>query len=173
MSPTISASCKIIISPRKKVLIERNGPVPDSVPSAEAKNNVRKAEHDLNVPLVLEDKIETEPSFETVFLDHDCVNLDPTFKLSPTPPPASSTATILAPLDADPLMPPYDPKTKYLFPRPQFLHYKPRPRTELCRVSYLVASLISQRILSPKKLHRRKQRRSLRMRRLWRKKAKF
>ncbi|KAL4315665.1 hypothetical protein AHAS_Ahas15G0207800 [Arachis hypogaea] len=163
ISPTISASCKIIESPRKKVLIERNGPVPDSVPSAEAKNNVRKvtfaeplecgglqsdhldleerkpdsifdgvpdfeeslssrssltseedlsdesetvhdisvplvpnndtdlsfeAEHDLNVPLVLEDdKIETEPSFETI-------------KLSPTPPPASSTATILAPLDA-------------------------------------------------------------------------
>ncbi|XLU57519.1 hypothetical protein S245_052167, partial [Arachis hypogaea] len=42
MSPTISASCKIIESPRKKVLIERNGPVQDSVPSAEAKNNVRK-----------------------------------------------------------------------------------------------------------------------------------
>ncbi|MED6161720.1 hypothetical protein PIB30_063371 [Stylosanthes scabra] len=205
MSPTISASCKIIESPRKKVLVERNEPVPDSVPSAEAKSNVRKvtfaeplecvdlisdhldleerkldyddtfdgvpnfeeshsscltseedlsdesetvfdisvplvpnsdtdlsfqAEHDLNVPLVLEDdKIETEPPFETVSLDHDCVNLDPTFKLSPTPPPASSTA----PLDADPsLPPPYDPKTNYLSPRPQFLHYKPRPRMDLC-----------------------------------------
>ncbi|RYR09087.1 hypothetical protein Ahy_B05g077163 [Arachis hypogaea] len=157
ISPTISASCKIIESPRKKVLIERNGPVPDSVPSAEAKNNVRKvtfaeplecgglqsdhldleerkpdsifdgvpdfeeslssrssltseedlsdesetvhdisvplvpnndtdlsfeAEHDLNVPLVLEDdKIETEPSFETI-------------KLSPTPPPASESIII-------------------------------------------------------------------------------
>ncbi|KAI4367545.1 hypothetical protein MLD38_023273 [Melastoma candidum] len=34
----------------------------------------------------------------------------------------------LAPLDADPLMAPYDPDTNYLSPRPQFLHYRPTPR---------------------------------------------
>ncbi|MCI93272.1 hypothetical protein A2U01_0114570, partial [Trifolium medium] len=28
-------------------------------------------------------------------------------------------------------MPPYDPKTNYLSPRPQFLHYKPKPRMDL------------------------------------------
>ena len=212
MSPTISASCKIIESPRKKVLIERNEPVPTSVPSADAKSHVRKvtfadplecgdfkppdlgleeerkldalfdgvpnfeeshgscltseedlsgetvhdanvplipksdtdlsfeAGHDVNDPLVLENDIDTEePSFETVS-QADCVNLDPTFKLSPTPPPASSTATILAPLDADPLMPPYDPKTNYLSPRPQFLHYKPKPRMELCNESIISGS---------------------------------
>lgn len=85
-------------------------------------------DHDVNVPLILENDIHTE----TVIQEPDFVNLDPTFKLSPTAtPPVSSTATILAPLDADPLMPPYDPKTNYLSPRPQFLHYKPRPRMEL------------------------------------------
>ncbi|KAL3813018.1 hypothetical protein ACJIZ3_014286 [Penstemon smallii] len=36
-----------------------------------------------------------------------------------------------APLDADPSLPPYDPKTNYLSPRPQFLHYKPNPRVEI------------------------------------------
>lgn len=72
-----------------------------------------------------------EFSFETVTDEPDCVNLDPTFKLSPTPPPVSSTSTIIAPLDADPLIRPYDPKMNYLSPRPQFLHYKPNPRVEL------------------------------------------
>ncbi|XP_010266774.1 PREDICTED: uncharacterized protein LOC104604213 [Nelumbo nucifera] len=37
----------------------------------------------------------------------------------------------LAPLDVDPSLPPYDPKTNYLSPRPQFLHYRPNPRIEV------------------------------------------
>ncbi|MCD7451116.1 hypothetical protein HAX54_009728 [Datura stramonium] len=37
----------------------------------------------------------------------------------------------IAPLDADPSLPPYDPRTNYLSPRPQFLHYKPNPRIEV------------------------------------------
>ncbi|KAJ4716091.1 Transmembrane protein [Melia azedarach] len=60
----------------------------------------------------------------------DCVNLDSTFKISPRTS-CSTASPMLAPLDADPLMPPYDPKTNYLSPRPQFLHYKPNPRIEL------------------------------------------
>ncbi|XXG48935.1 hypothetical protein AAC387_Pa02g3255 [Persea americana] len=32
--------------------------------------------------------------------------------------------------DIDPSLPPYDPKTNYLSPRPRFLHYKPNPRIE-------------------------------------------
>lgn len=79
----------------------------------------------------LNPKPETESLFETVTDEPDYVNLDPTFNLSPTPPPISSTSTIIAPLDADPLIPPYDPKRNYLSPRPQFLHYKPNPRVEL------------------------------------------
>ncbi|XP_027368660.1 uncharacterized protein LOC113874644 [Abrus precatorius] len=200
MSPTISASCKINDSPRKKVLIERNEVVPNS---ADPKSNVRKVtfaepleqnkfdalfdgitpnfedaprsssltsedlsgesettvddinvslirnndpdfsfetDVNMNVPLVLENDIHTE----TVAVEPDCVNLDPTFKLSPTAtPPVSYKATILAPLDADPLMPPYDPKTNYLSPRPQFLHYKPKPRVELCSEREIEDSIIS------------------------------
>ncbi|KAG4401388.1 hypothetical protein GLYMA_07G260600v4 [Glycine max] len=211
MSPTISASCKINESPRKKVLIERNEAV--SSP-ADPKSHVRKVtfaepleenmiygiipnfeegprsslssedlsgesetseihymnvpliskndtdlsfesvnDVNVNVPLVLENDIYyTEPSFET---EPDYDNLDPTFKLSPTSthpvfklsptatPPVSLKATVVAPLDADPLMPPYDPKTNYLSPRPQFLHYKPKSRMELCRERELEDSFIS------------------------------
>ncbi|KAK7387758.1 hypothetical protein VNO78_22550 [Psophocarpus tetragonolobus] len=96
----------------------------------------------VNAPLVLENDIHTESSFET---EPDCVNLDPTFKLSPTAtPPVSLKATVVAPLDADPLLPPYDPTTNYLSPRPQFLHYKPKPRMELCRERELEDSFISE-----------------------------
>ncbi|KAK4284373.1 hypothetical protein QN277_001217 [Acacia crassicarpa] len=90
----------------------------------------------------LESKNETESAYESVTNELDCVNLDPSFRLSPTPPPFSSTSTIIAPLDADPLIPPfdpkadplvppYDPKVNYLSPRPQFLRYKPNPRLQL------------------------------------------
>ncbi|KAK6253389.1 hypothetical protein QUC31_015109 [Theobroma cacao] len=69
---------------------------------------------------------------ETVTEENDSVNVDPSFKISPrvsiTP-----SCPILAPLDADPSMPPYDPKTNYLSPRPQFLHYRPNPRIDLYR----------------------------------------
>ncbi|CAJ1941346.1 unnamed protein product [Sphenostylis stenocarpa] len=184
MSPTISASCKINESPRKKVLTERNEMVPSPV---DLKSHVRKVtfaepleedprssltsedlrsesethclniplmlkndtdssfesinSFDVNDPLVLEDEIHTEPSFEN---EPDRVNLDPTFKLSPTAtPPVSLKATVVEPRGADPLIPPYDPKTNYLSPRPQFLHYKPKPRMELCRERDLEDSFIS------------------------------
>uniref|UniRef100_A0A803MC38 Uncharacterized protein n=2 Tax=Chenopodium quinoa TaxID=63459 RepID=A0A803MC38_CHEQI len=42
----------------------------------------------------------------------------------------SSSPSVIAPLDADPFHSPYDPKTNFLSPRPQFLHYKPNPRIE-------------------------------------------
>ncbi|ESW25943.1 hypothetical protein PHAVU_003G078900 [Phaseolus vulgaris] len=178
MSPTISASCKINESPRKRVLTERNEMVPSPV---DPKSHVRKVTfadpleegsrssltsddlsgdsetlmskndtessfetiNSLNVNnlLVPEDDIHTEPSFEN---EPDCVNLDPTFKLSPTPtPPVALKATVVAPLGADPLIPPYDPKTNYLSPRPQFLHYKPKSRMELLRKRELEDSFIS------------------------------
>ncbi|XP_073127734.1 uncharacterized protein [Henckelia pumila] len=43
----------------------------------------------------------------------------------------SDVSQSIAPLDADPSMPPYDPKTNYLSPRPQFLYYKPNPRIDM------------------------------------------
>ncbi|KAL5705937.1 hypothetical protein ACHQM5_024162 [Ranunculus cassubicifolius] len=53
----------------------------------------------------------------------------PCSKARPLPLPSPSSA--MAPLDSDPHMPPYDPKTNYLSPRPQFLHYRPKLRTEV------------------------------------------
>ncbi|XP_022984662.1 uncharacterized protein LOC111482876 isoform X2 [Cucurbita maxima] len=52
----------------------------------------------------------------------DCVNLDPSFNISPV------SSPMIAPMDADPIITPYDPKTNYLSPRPQFLHYNPNRR---------------------------------------------
>ncbi|XP_073311959.1 uncharacterized protein [Primulina huaijiensis] len=43
----------------------------------------------------------------------------------------SEVSPSIAPLDADPSMPPYDPKNNYLSPRPQFLYYKPNPRIDM------------------------------------------
>ncbi|GAY48788.1 hypothetical protein CUMW_114450 [Citrus unshiu] len=77
--------------------------------------------------------------------DKDCVNLDPTSKTSPITS-CSTTCPVLAPLDADPLMPPYDPKTNYLSPRPQFLHYKPNPRIGDIDGKRLEESLISENL---------------------------
>ncbi|XP_042514295.1 uncharacterized protein LOC122088969 [Macadamia integrifolia] len=44
--------------------------------------------------------------------------------------PSLSPSPVLAPLEVDPSLPPYDPKTNYLSPRPQFLRYKPNPRID-------------------------------------------
>ncbi|CAA2993926.1 Hypothetical predicted protein [Olea europaea subsp. europaea] len=60
---------------------------------------------------------------DSVIIDSDCLNVNKTS--------CSSESPVIAPLDADPSMPPYDPKTNYLSPRPQFLHYKPNPRIEI------------------------------------------
>ncbi|KAJ4963740.1 hypothetical protein NE237_023679 [Protea cynaroides] len=59
-------------------------------------------------------------------------------KLSPSPSP------VLAPLDMEPFLPPYDPKTNYLSPRPEFLHYKPNPRIDLGEGKRLLDSFSSE-----------------------------
>ncbi|CAL0334597.1 unnamed protein product [Lupinus luteus] len=185
MSPTISAASKVAMSPKKKVLVERNEPSATSVPATtEAKSPIiRKvtfaeplncsnlksengeeqnmfvtssfdelateemhfatsfsceelsgeaATFDMNSPF--QSKNNTEFSFQTVAGEPDCVILDPSFNLSPTPiplpPPVSSTISTLSPTHADPLSLPYDPKTNYLSPRPQFLHYRPKQQME-------------------------------------------
>ncbi|CAN1167623.1 hypothetical protein LINPERHAP2_LOCUS27336, partial [Linum perenne] len=76
-------------------------------------------------------------SLETEIEEKDLVNLDPSFKISPGHEDPSSFSAAsdamppLSPLDADPHMAPYDPKTNYLSPRPRFLHYKHNPRVEI------------------------------------------
>ncbi|CAN4107827.1 unnamed protein product [Withania somnifera] len=61
----------------------------------------------------------SESLSDTVTMDSDICNDE------------SLVSPAIAPLDADPSLPPYDPRTNYLSPRPQFLHYKPNPRIEV------------------------------------------
>lgn len=154
MSPTISAASKITASPRKKILAERNEPVrtssvsiadfkcvsfaptledsghKEAVPTTPLVSKPPKPLIDVDSMEPLSSKNECpEPVCENASEEPDCVNLDPSFKISP---PASCPVSgrVIAPLDADPSAPPYDPKTNYLSPRPQFLHYRPNPRVE-------------------------------------------
>ncbi|CAI9104216.1 OLC1v1002846C2 [Oldenlandia corymbosa var. corymbosa] len=58
----------------------------------------------------------------------DCADVDSASKSTIS---CFSASPVIAPLDADPSLPPYDPKTNFLSPRPQFLHYRPNPRIEV------------------------------------------
>ncbi|XP_015892920.3 uncharacterized protein LOC107427091 [Ziziphus jujuba] len=106
-------------------------------PTAPLDSKASKTEpvHDSTEPLGSNNLPETlcEPQNSNVTEETDSVNLDPSFKISP--PAISYQSSSLFPtvvsLDSDPSMPPYDPKTNYLSPRPQFLHYRPNPRVEL------------------------------------------
>ncbi|XP_049389398.1 uncharacterized protein LOC125853709 [Solanum stenotomum] len=155
MSPTISASSKIAQSPKKKILVERNDPVRTSITFSDGKATFfssNSEEHNQNseksfenvmmpkeivhveglppvtkapkkvtfseVPLNCNNASDESLS-DTVTMDSDICNDEPL--VSPA----------IAPLDADPSLPPYDPKTNYLSPRPQFLHYKPNPMIEV------------------------------------------
>ncbi|EXB61545.1 hypothetical protein L484_003739 [Morus notabilis] len=145
MSPTISAASKINASPRKKILEERNEPVSDSISFSEFKiasfsppiadlSDHKQEDKAPAAPPVSEDskaKSDSLPKKKVSFVEPELVNLEPTFKISPPPPPTPSSIPVIAPLDSDPLASPYDPKTNYLSPRPRFLHYKPNPRVEL------------------------------------------
>ncbi|CAB4290763.1 unnamed protein product [Prunus armeniaca] len=154
MSPTISAASKVTTSPRKKILAERNEPVrASSVSFSDLKSSclnprVEDPEHmkvglaphlvfttpktqkDIcsKEPLCSKNEPE-EPVCVSASEEPDSVNLDPSFKISP-PPCCPKSSPVIAPLDDDPSAHPYDPKTNYLSPRPQFLHYRPNPRIE-------------------------------------------
>lgn len=149
MSPTISAASKINASPRKRILEDRNEPVRASVSVSDVKiasfspaisdssdHKKEEAEEEILAapPVSAESEaISDSKAKKVVFVEPELDNLKPTFKISPPPPLCSSSPSIpvIAPLDSDPLAPPYDPKTNYLSPRPRFLHYKPNPRVEL------------------------------------------
>lgn len=82
----------------------------------------KSSNSDFEVISISNINLDSPPSKSNFIEEVDCVNLDPSFKISPV------SSPIIAPLDADPSIPPYDPKTNYLSPRPQFLHYKPNRR---------------------------------------------
>ncbi|KAH0468761.1 hypothetical protein IEQ34_001993 [Dendrobium chrysotoxum] len=123
MAPTISASSKIAAaSPRKKILSEKNDVLQDSVKS----------------PSVLVEGVKVEeilPKSEMDFESEDISdrNRSRMMDFSGSRGHYQSTGSrhpSCCHSDADPSLPPYDPMTNYLSPRPQFLHYKPKPMIE-------------------------------------------
>ncbi|KAI6684363.1 hypothetical protein NL676_030276 [Syzygium grande] len=105
----------------------RDSTVTDS-DHADANHEVSSSSKGSRKKVAFDSNVQTIPLDDSATSDRADVNED--LKTSPAP---RSPRDLLAPLDADPLMPPYDPKFNYLSPRPQFLHYKPSPR----RMRYL------------------------------------
>ncbi|KAL6494637.1 hypothetical protein OROGR_031437 [Orobanche gracilis] len=150
MAPTISAASKFTPSPRKKVLSERNDPVRTSISLSDGKamffSNIsedfepksgmgctenQKSLNSLDFNFSVEEGHPvSKPSSKKVTFRDETV-LSDGLKMESNSKNSISSSPVLvpiAPLDADPFMPPYDPKTNYLSPRPQFLYYKPNPR---------------------------------------------
>jgi hypothetical protein len=147
MAPTISAASKAA-SPRKKVLGDRNNdPAHPAVPSSSTGDLLAHAKPRAQPPPSTEEAAGT-PRRLRLSLDG-----------APAPPPLAAAPAVAShgarcslgggagleevedpvckvhhchdkPADA---APPYDPKTNYLSPRPQFLRYRPNPRVELYR----------------------------------------
>ncbi|KAG6421929.1 hypothetical protein SASPL_118489 [Salvia splendens] len=147
MAPTISAASKFTPSPRKKVLVERNEPIRTSISLTNGKalffsnenekfsdsnlagsENKKAAVVESHKPVskpckkvsFAEIPSDSQHSAESVITDSDGLNVES--KVVQTP---------ITPLDADPSLPPYDPTTNYLSPRPQFIRYKPNPIVEM------------------------------------------
>ncbi|CAH9074773.1 unnamed protein product [Cuscuta epithymum] len=145
MSPTISAASKFCPSPKKKVLVERNEPVRSSISLCDGKATFFSPDSTENSKPEPEICLDTTKSVRKVtfseaplHIDHGTVVMDSSFSNETLPKNTNScsdfsptTITALAPLvAANPSVSPYDPKTNYLSPRPQFLHYRPNPRIE-------------------------------------------
>ncbi|XP_057496614.1 uncharacterized protein LOC130781432 [Actinidia eriantha] len=137
MTPTISAASKINSSPRKKVLMERNEPVRTSISFSDGKSPFGSVNLS-DVTEIKDSNTEMDSSvsqfqvpLNSQFFSESLSDAKPVESNCKNKPFGSPISPIIAPLDADPSLPPYDPKTNYLSPRPQFLHYKPNPRFEL------------------------------------------
>ncbi|TYG85397.1 hypothetical protein ES288_A13G050700v1 [Gossypium darwinii] len=136
MAPTISAASKINASPRKKILVERNELPRSSVSFSDVKSLIMQDNESTPEVALKPKKVSFSDVKSMIMEDNECkeplegnansVQVIPSLEISPK-------VSILAPLDADPLMLPHDPQTNYLSPRPQFLHYRPNPRIELYR----------------------------------------
>ncbi|KAL8166561.1 hypothetical protein V2J09_008060 [Rumex salicifolius] len=153
MSPTISAVSKVNPSPRKKALAERNEAVRTSASLSDGKflffagagDDDLKSETE-NCEFQEETHVSTCGAKKRVTFDDDVVVLspemiepidfaqkeqkEPSLDISKTTS-FVSLASPIAPLDADPFVQPYDPKTNFLSPRPQFLRYKPPEEVSL------------------------------------------
>ncbi|KAF8681773.1 hypothetical protein HU200_045210 [Digitaria exilis] len=139
MAPTFSAASKAVgpsASPRKKILGERNDPVPSSpgdlAHGTKPSRGPPPPEAALGAPRRLRLSLDGEPApppaAAPVASSHAARHSfggqeeveDPAWKSHQE---MGSAAA------------PYDPKTNYLSPRPRFLRYKPNPRVEMYRQS--------------------------------------
>ena len=134
MSPTVSAASKITASPRKKVLVERNELIRTSVSSASDGKSIFSS---LNIQEVVEDLNSKPASSDSTVVDPD-QSPSKAYKdeevLDSQVPKSKNDSEFLSKTIADQSLPPYDPKTNFLSPRPLFLHYKPNPRIEKIRL---------------------------------------
>ncbi|KAF9665906.1 hypothetical protein SADUNF_Sadunf16G0173500 [Salix dunnii] len=113
-----------------KVLNQKKEVSFDSTVTYLGDNEDSKSEERADLMVDSSSKDDLDLSSENLTMEKDCVNLDPSFEISPRVS-SSFPNPALAPLDADPSVTTYDPKTNYLSPRPKFLHYRPNPRIEL------------------------------------------
>ncbi|KAL3614379.1 hypothetical protein CASFOL_042453 [Castilleja foliolosa] len=153
MAPTISAASKFTPSPRKKVLVERNDPVRTSISLSDG-----KAIFFSNVSEDFEPKSETgnnqnpktlpKPPKKVAFLDSQNANENSSDSDSLKFSCSHVSNPVIVPLDADPSTRPYDPKTNYLSPRPQFLYYKPNPRLKIENVMDMEDEIVSDNFSS-------------------------
>nr|XP_009419022.1 PREDICTED: uncharacterized protein LOC103999091 isoform X2 [Musa acuminata subsp. malaccensis] len=140
MAPTISAASKAVAaSPKRRILAERNetvpvvrssltslldeSPAPEEVPAKRRVSFGARPHQDSGVqetPYVGGGGSEPR-KIESEIKNRRYSGVLPSFHISPA---------AIAPLDADPSLPPYDPHTNYLSPRPRFLHYRPNPRID-------------------------------------------
>ncbi|GFP88662.1 hypothetical protein PHJA_001009900 [Phtheirospermum japonicum] len=158
MAPTISAASKFTPSPRKKALVERNDPVRTSISLSDGKamffSNLSEdfepkpeTGYNQNLKTLAEPVQVPKPSKKVTFLDSQNANEklsdSDSLKISSSP-----VSNPIAPLDADPSTRPYDPKTNYLSPRPQFLYYKPNPRLNIEKVMDIEDEIVSDNFSS-------------------------
>lgn len=139
-SPTISAAASEAITPRKKILTERNEDVPDE------KTHQTATLVDVN-PVTITDESSSQTTPNKPMPNKNCMSVSPTPRknfstegktLSQTKlpsPPVSSKFNIND--EENVRFPdsssqrPYDPLTNYLSPRPQFRRYKPNRRSRV------------------------------------------
>ncbi|KAJ0438357.1 hypothetical protein HanHA300_Chr16g0613041 [Helianthus annuus] len=141
MSPTISATSKVTPSPRKKILGEKNEvtrasfeflgkesdltsetPNFDQTVKMNEESDVSKIEHIVEQKEVVQNVSVDEVHLGLISDESDLVKIRP-FCCSPM------TSPVIA-ANADPQLPPYDPKKNFLSPRPQYLRYKPNPQID-------------------------------------------
>ncbi|KAI3774639.1 hypothetical protein L1987_49198 [Smallanthus sonchifolius] len=126
MAPTISAASKFTPSPRKKILGDKNDITRASILFLDKDSGFKSESKTIEQKETVVENPAVDEVTEVlsgVTEESDIVSIRP-FCCSPI------NSPIVAPLDSEPNLPPYDPKKNFLSPRPQFLRYKPNPRIE-------------------------------------------